>query len=141
MRFASPSHHAATLAAALLLFFSASACDSNGGGEEDTTPPSAPSALAGASEDGAVALEWSASSDDDLDGYRVYRSTSSFSHAGAARRVSGDGLVSGTSYTDGGAANGTTYFYRVSAVDESDNESGLSGEAQKTPFPDPLDEP
>ncbi|PSQ85584.1 MAG: cellulose 1,4-beta-cellobiosidase, partial [Bacteroidetes bacterium QS_3_64_15] len=127
-------------ASALLLFFSASACDS-GGGEEDTTPPSAPSALAGTSEDGAVALEWNAPSSGDLDGHRVYRSESSFSNAGAATLIGGDGLVSGATYTDDGAANGTTYFYRVTAVDEAGNEIDLSGAVEKTPFPDPPDDP
>ena len=130
----------ATLSLVTLLFFGASACDSSGN-DEDTTPPSAPSALAGASEDGTVALEWSAPSDGDLDGYRVYRSTSSISDAGAATRVSGEGLVSGESYSDDEASNGTTYYYRVAAVDEAGNESDLSGEIQKTPFPDPPNNP
>ena len=130
----------ATLSLVTLLFFGASACDSSGN-DEDTTPPSAPSALAGASEDGTVALEWSAPSDGDLDGYRVYRSTSSISDAGAATRASGDGLVSGESYSDDEASNGTTYYYRVAAVDEAGNESDLSGEIQKTPFPDPPNNP
>jgi fibronectin type 3 domain-containing protein len=107
----------------------------------DRTPPAAPSELSGTSEDGAVALEWNAPSASDLSGHRVYRSESSFSDPDAATRANDDGLVSGTSYTDDGAANGTTYYYRVAAVDDAGNESTLSGEAQKTPFPDPPDEP
>jgi len=50
-------------------------------------------------------------------------------------------LVGEASYRDDEAGNVTTYFYRVSAVDESDNESDLSGMVEKTPFPDPPDDP
>ena len=109
--------------------------------EEDTTPPAAPASLTGASEDGAIALQWSAPSDDDLAGHRVYRSGSSFSEAGAADLVSSDGLVGGSTYSDDSAENGVTYFYRVAAVDETGNESDLSGMVEKTAFPDPPDEP
>jgi len=126
------------------------ACDSSGSGgdedppppsEEDTTAPAAPTGLAGTSEEGAVALEWSAPSAEDLNGHRVYRSESSFSGTGAATLVSEGSLVSGETYGDESAENGTTYFYRVAAVDEAGNESSLSGMVEKTPFPNPPDKP
>jgi len=129
----------------LFLMAGLTACDSSGDDpseeEEDTTAPGTPSGLEGTSGDGSVALEWSAPGASDLEGYNVYRSESSFSNPSGAQMLNGSDLVGEASYRDDEAGNGTTYFYRVSAVDESDNESDLSGMVEKTPFPDPPDDP
>lgn len=116
--------------------------DDNGGGppEEDTTPPPVPSNLEGISGDGEVELSWSSVSASDLEGYNVYRSTSSIGSLSGLTPINGS-LLSQASFTDSDVSNGTLYYYRVSAVDDSDNESGGSGEVEVTPFPTPPDRP
>ena len=111
------------------------------GDDGDTTPPSPPSGLSAGSEAGASSLEWSAPQAQDLDGYNVYRSTDGPIDIEADAPLNTDGLVSGTSFTDQDAENGTTYRYRVTAVDESDNESTPSDSARVTPFADPPSRP
>jgi hypothetical protein len=39
-----------------------------------------------------------------------------------------------TVYTDTGLSNGTTYYYRITAVDSAGNASGFSSEVSETPF-------
>ena len=105
-----------------------------GGGGSDTTPPAIPGDLTSDASDGAVTLAWDGV--DNADTYSVYRSTSS------TDGVSGSALdtdLSSTSYDDESAENGTTYFYRVTAVDEAGNESDGSDEVQGTPFAKPTD--
>jgi fibronectin type 3 domain-containing protein len=121
-----------------LLLVGLTACDVFRG---DTTPPEAPTELAGTSQDGAVVLEWSAPGDSDVDGYNMYRAESHFSDTGSAQKLNGERLVGETAYRDDGAVNGTTYHYRVTAVDEANNESDLSSSIEKTAFSDPPDEP
>ena len=135
------------LTVALLLVVGA-AC--SGGGDNDppdppeppvdTTAPAAPSGLEGASGDGQIDLSWSAVSASDLEGYNVYRATSSISSVSGQSPINSDPL-SGTAFTDDDVENGTTYFYRVTAIDDADNQSDASGEAAVTPFPSPPDRP
>ena len=135
------------LTVALLLVVGA-ACSGGGSNDpdpdpdppEDTTAPSAPSGLEATSGDGEIDLNWSNVSASDLDGYNVYRSTSSFSDVSGQSPINGS-LLSDPSFTDSDVSNGTTYYYRVTAVDDAENESGVSGEASVTPFPSPPDRP
>jgi fibronectin type 3 domain-containing protein len=131
-------HVPIVLGIAVSLLVGLAACDVFGG---DTTPPDAPTGLVGTSQDGAVVLEWSAPGDSDVDGYNMYRAESHFSDTSSAQKLNGERLVGETAYRDDGAANGTTYHYRVTAVDEASNESDLSSSVEKTAFPDPPDEP
>ena len=89
-----------------------------------TSVPTAPSNLADPAGNGQVTLSWTGSSG--ATSYNVYRGTTSgqeaLLHSG----------VSGTSYTDSTAANGTTYFYEVTAVN-SVGESGKSNEVSAKP--------
>ena len=55
--------------------------------------------------------------------------------------VIGGQLVSGDSYTDTEVENGTTYDYRITALDNSDTESEASAELEITPFSNPPDHP
>jgi len=106
--------------------------DGGNDGEDDTTAPAAPSGLSGDARDGAVSLSWEVV--DAADTYRVYRAQSS------TDGVEGSALatdLSETNYKDTGAENGTAYFYRVTSVDGSGNESGGSGEVKRTPFAPP----
>ncbi|WP_165640302.1 fibronectin type III domain-containing protein [Klenkia brasiliensis] len=80
----------------------------------DSTAPAAPTALAARPGNTAVTLTWTAPADVDPLTYRVLR----------------DGVqvatVTGTSATDGGLVNGTSYAYTVQAVDPSGNVSPVS---------------
>lgn len=109
-------------------------CDAVGG--DDTSAPSAPSTLQAESDDAQVVLNWSAVDADDLNGYNLYRSTSAIESVTAAEQVNEE-VVSDTSFTDPSVENGTVYHYRVTAVDESDNESDPSTEVMVRPFDEP----
>ena len=95
----------------------------------DSTPPGQPTGLGASAGDGQVGLSWNANGDSDLAGYDVYRGTSS---GGPYTRLNGT-LLTGTSYTDTGVTNGTAYFYVVTAVDLSGNNSTDSAEVSATP--------
>ncbi|UCG47482.1 MAG: hypothetical protein JSU94_18600, partial [Phycisphaerales bacterium] len=95
----------------------------------DTTPPAAPTGLSATAGDATVSLDWNDNGEGDLDGYNVYRSTTS---GGGYSRLNGS-LLSSSDYTDNSVSNGTTYYYVVTAVDTSSNESGYSNEASATP--------
>jgi len=99
-----------------------------GSGGGDTTPPAAPAGLSATAGDGTVALNWSDNGEGDLDGYTVYRSTSS---GGPFTALNGS-LLSASAYDDNGVTNGTTYYYVVTASDLTGNESADSGEVNAT---------
>ena len=93
-------------------------------------PPGAPTGLSAAAGNAQVSLTWNAPAFDGgspITGYKVYRSTSTGTETFLANTGS-----TATSYTDSSAANGTTYYYKVSAVNVP-GESGLSNEAFATP--------
>ncbi len=98
-----------------------------GGG--DSTPPVAPAGLAATAGDGAVSLDWNDNSESDLDGYTVYRATSSGGPFSAVNST----LLTASLYNDTGLTNNTTYYYVVTASDNSSNESASSNEASATP--------
>ena len=102
----------------------------------DQAPPAAPTGLQATAGDGQVDLNWDANSEDDLAGYNVYRSTSSFQETANATQVN-DELVGEASYTDADLTNGTEYFYRVTAVDDTGNESSPSNQASAQPTAPP----
>ena len=67
-------------------------------------------------------MGWSNVSAPDLQGYRLYRSTSP---SGPFTRI-GPPLIVGNTYVDHDIQPGTTYYYRVSSVDILGNESPQS---------------
>jgi fibronectin type 3 domain-containing protein len=93
------------------------------------TPPGAPTGLAATGADGQVALTWTAPASNGgsaITGYKIYRGT-------VAGGETYTGIsVAGTSYTNTGLTNGTTYYFKVSAVNAV-GESSLSTEASATP--------
>lgn len=97
---------------------------SDGGGMGDTTAPSAPTYLSASAGSGYVTLTWNANSEADLAGYNVYRSTNS----GTGYIRLNSNLVTTANFDDSSATAGTTYFYVVTAIDTSANESAYSGE-------------
>jgi hypothetical protein len=106
---------------------------SNGGGDVNmiqiveasgTQPPAAPASLSAAPGNGKVTLIWAASPGAST--YNVERSTTSM---GETPLITG---VTGTTYSDTTAVNGTTYYYEVQAVN-ANGPSGNSPEASATP--------
>lgn len=96
----------------------------------DTTPPAAPTTLSATPGNTTVALNWSASSEGDLYGYNIYRSTSpSVPITSPIASV----VKPTVTYTDTGRVNGQIYYYVITAVDTSGNQSGASNEVNATP--------
>ncbi len=100
-------------------------CNGNGGG--DTTAPNAPANLTGSVPSGNVSLDWFNNTESDLAGYNVYRAAS----GGSFVKVN-NALVSASAYVDSTVAASTTYLYRVTAVDNSGNESSFSSQVSLT---------
>jgi len=90
------------------------------------TPPPAPSTLSTTAGATQLTLNWSASSG--ATSYNVYRGGSAGGEGGTPI-VTG---IIGTTYTNTGLTNGTTYYYKVAAVNASGT-SGFSPEASGTP--------
>jgi fibronectin type 3 domain-containing protein len=95
----------------------------------DTTPPAAPSGLSADADDGKVLLDWNNNTEGDLAGYNVYRSTTS----GSGYSKLNGSLLSSSDYNDTAVTNDITYYYVVTAVDTSSNESAYSGQVSATP--------
>lgn len=98
----------------------------------DAAAQGAPTGLGATAGDGQVVLDWADNSDPDFKNYNIYRSTSSGFSISNENQVN-TAEVTGSTYTDTTATNGTKYYYVVTAVDTSDNESGPSNEANGTP--------
>jgi len=99
-------------------------------GGADTTPPAAPTGLSATAGNQTAYLDWDDNSESDLSGYNVYRSETS----GDNYSQINSSLVGSSDYTDNSVSNGNTYYYVVTAVDASSNESNNSNEASA--FPD-----
>jgi len=92
------------------------------------TPPNRPTGLRAVPGVGRVFLSWNENKESDLAGYHVYRSTK---HGRNYDRLT-DKLLLRTTYSDETVAEGMTYFYVVTAVDQSGNESEYSHEIKVT---------
>jgi hypothetical protein len=89
----------------------------------DTQAPSGPANLQAIGGNSQVSLSWSTASDDvGVAGYRVYRDGTQVA------------APAGTTYTDTGLTNGTSYVYSVRAVDAAGNVSASSASAPVTPL-------
>jgi len=94
----------------------------------DTTPPAAPTGLTATPGKRKITLNWTANAEPDLAGYNVYRSSTS----GGTYTLLNGSLVTGTSYVNSGLTSGATWFYRITAVDTSSNESAVSATVSAT---------
>ena len=95
----------------------------------DTTPPEAPTGLSATGGELMVTLNWNDNTEGDLAGYNVYRSlTSGSGHA----KINGS-LVTSSDYIDNNVEGYVPYYYVVTALDTSVNESNDSNEASATP--------
>ncbi len=90
----------------------------SGDGLTSNPPPTTPTPT-----QHTVDLSWQPSSTANIVGYRVYRSA--VSGTGYAPLTSAANILS---YSDNTVANGATYYYVVTAVDSSGNESPHSNE-------------
>lgn len=141
------SYFTTTLSFLLCGFLMLASCGSSTGpGDDDgeepgSEAPTAPANLSGSSGDQEIELAWDANSESNISGYNIYRSTSSFDNASEVDPVNNGQQVSGEAYTDTEVENGTTYYYRITAVNTSDTESEVSSELEITPFSNPPDHP
>jgi hypothetical protein len=92
----------------------------------DVTPPAAPEnpGVTTPSERGRLVIGWNANTESDLAGYNVYRSATS----GTGYQLVGIVDASMISYVDHDLADGTTYYYVITAIDSSGHESPHSDE-------------
>ncbi len=97
----------------------------------DAIPPARPTGLAATPGNTAVSLTWTANSEADLSGYNIYRSTTS--PVPLTSPINGGTLVTGTTYNDTGRTNGQIYYYVITAVDMSTNESDASDQVNAIP--------
>jgi len=99
--------------------------------EPDTEPPAVPRGVTSTTGDEAVYLQWYPNSENDLNGYNVYRG---FSATGYFDFLA---TVYTPYFVDYDVNNGVTYYYAVTAFDDAENESDLSGElVYDTPRPE-----
>ncbi|MHC4440599.1 MAG: fibronectin type III domain-containing protein, partial [Planctomycetota bacterium] len=98
----------------------------------DTTPPAVPTGLTAATDslnsNSQINLDWNDNGELDFDHYNVYRSDDS---GGPYSQINLDPVLY-SDYSDIGLTSGTTYFYVVTAIDTSDNESEYSIEDSAT---------
>ncbi|MBU4116106.1 carboxypeptidase-like regulatory domain-containing protein, partial [Patescibacteria group bacterium] len=94
----------------------------------DLIAPAAPAGLSQTSGSGtSVALDWSNNSEADLLEYEIYRSTSSGVTAIDANQVN-TSQVAASAFTDLTTTAWTSYYYTVTAADDSGNESSVATE-------------
>jgi parallel beta-helix repeat protein len=65
--------------------------------------------------EGAAELTWTANTEDDLAGYRIYRSM----HSGSNYQLIGTAGPDSASWNDTGLQEGSTYYYVISAFDDA----------------------
>jgi fibronectin type 3 domain-containing protein len=98
----------------------------------DLTAPLAPEGIVVQNGDEEVTLTWTENAESDLDRYKLYLNTDS-----SFVPTSSDLLASISSpavtYTDTGLINGFTYYYLLTAIDTSGNESAASRLITGTP--------
>ncbi|WP_435134911.1 fibronectin type III domain-containing protein [Actinacidiphila sp. bgisy144] len=99
----------------------------------DRTAPAAPTSVKATRGDSKATLSWARNVEADLAGYRVYRNTSLPVPLDTAHRISGSTLRTTTSYTASGLHNGTKYYFEVTGVDRSGNQSHASSAVSVIP--------
>ncbi len=96
----------------------------------DLTPPSIPTGLtASALSSSRIDLNWNDNSESDLANYIVYRSTSLGFTPSTQNEIA---TTIASQYIDTGLTQETTYYYKIVAVDTSNNPSNPSSEVSAT---------
>lgn len=98
----------------------------------DLSYPATPTTLKGLGAATSVALTWKRNLEADLFGYNIYRSAT---QAGTYTKVNSVPTDRIAYYTDAGLTPLTRYYYKVTAVDSSGNESALSAIAATSTNP------
>ena len=94
------------------------------GGESSAPAGSTPAATATSS----ALFEWDTNTETDLSGYKIYKGVASGQFGSPIATLP----PSATSYEAAGLQNGASYFFVVTAIDTSGNESPLSNELTVT---------
>jgi len=89
----------------------------------DNIAPASPSGTSASFLNNVVTLKWTASPEDDVSQYAIYRGTAAnFNPAGTTRLAT----VRTSQYQDAVSQSGVTYYYKISAIDFAGNESGYT---------------
>ncbi|HUU71603.1 MAG TPA: fibronectin type III domain-containing protein [Burkholderiales bacterium] len=115
--------------AAMLAAIAMSLAACGGGGSDPALAVSPDESLSQPAPPGTAILAWDAVTHPDLSGYRVYYGTAS----GQYLQAPGHGISVGnvTTQTLTGLSSATRYYFTVTSVDTSGNESGFSNEVFK----------
>jgi hypothetical protein len=107
----------------------------------DTTPPATPTSVVVTGYQSRISLSWTANTEPDLVGYRVYYNAGSagppWNGTAAIEGSPSPVSVTGTNCLLRGLSLGTNYFIAVSAVDTTGNESPKSPTQEVTTMPVP----
>ncbi|MFA5927189.1 MAG: fibronectin type III domain-containing protein [Patescibacteria group bacterium] len=101
----------------------------------DTNAPSAPTNIAVSAGDKKATISWTNSTDSDLTGVKIYRSTTEGSLGSLVKTV--DSKTT-TSYEDTSLTNGTKYYYTARSYDTAGNISTNTNQVSATPGVLPL---
>jgi len=99
---------------------------------QDLIPPNPPTNLTATSGNNYIDLSWKANSEIDLAGYNIYKSTVPDFTISSSNKINSE-TVTTTIYRDTNATNGIRYYYKITAVDISGNQSLASNEVYATP--------
>ncbi|MDP3147519.1 MAG: T9SS type A sorting domain-containing protein [Ignavibacteria bacterium] len=102
------------------------ASDPASGYSLDNLAPRVPTSFAVALQGSNAALNWEKNVDPDLQYYAVYRSTLPNFTISSDNRIT---RVADNAFIDATVENGNTYYYKITAIDYSGNESGTTNEA------------
>jgi len=99
---------------------------------DDVIPPDAPTITSASAFQGGVKLEWTPNSEPDLANYYIYGSTTSGFYPALSDSIAAVNKLF-IEYVDStNIEPHLDYYYRISAIDRSGNESGFSDEAAVT---------
>lgn len=110
------------------LFAVLAGCEGDTLNGPDLQAPATPRGVYSVTGDHSVKIVWLGSDEQDLDGYRVWRSMNVDGPYHVIAEITVSDLPVRLEYTDHDVQNGETYFYAVSSFDYAGNESELSYE-------------